>query len=113
VEPIEGGSVVANYVLVFKGGSMAETEAEQQAVMAAWGRWFGELGQAVVDGGNPFGPSASVAPDGKVSDGAASGLTGYTILQADSLAAASEMATGCPVLASGGSIEVYEVFAVM
>jgi hypothetical protein len=104
---------VANYVLVFKGGSMAETEAEQQAVMAAWGRWFGELGQAVVDGGNPFGPSASVAPDGTVSDGAASGLTGYTILQADSLAAASEMAAGCPVLASGGSIEVYEVFAVM
>jgi hypothetical protein len=60
---------VANYVLVFKGGGMAETEAEQQAVMAAWGEWYGKLGQAVVDGGNPFGPSKSVASDGTVSDG--------------------------------------------
>ena len=36
---------MANYVLVYKGGSgMAQTEAEQAAVMAAWGKWFGELG---------------------------------------------------------------------
>src|SRR6266540_570127 len=111
--PDRGGSVVANYVLVFKGGGMAETEAEQQAVLAAWGRWYGELGQAVVDGGNPFGPSASVAADGTVGDGGPSGLTGYTILQADGLAAATEMAKGCPVLSSGGSIEVYETFEVM
>ena len=104
---------MANYVLVFKGGGMAETEAEQQAVLAAWGRWYGELGQAVVDGGNPFGPSASVAADGTVSDGGGSGLTGYTILQADGLAAATELARGCPVLSSGGSIEVYETFEVM
>jgi hypothetical protein len=100
-------------VLVFKGGGMAETEAEQQAVMAAWGEWYGKLGQAVVDGGNPFGPSNSVASDGTVSGGAASGLTGYAILQADSLDAAGEMAKGCPIFSSGGSIEVYEVFEVM
>jgi hypothetical protein len=104
---------VATYVLVYKGGGMAETEAEQQAVLAAWGRWYEELGQALADGGNPFGPSASVAPDGTVSDGAASGLTGYTILQADSLAAATEMAKGSPVLSSGGSVEVYETFQIM
>jgi hypothetical protein len=40
----EGEDTVANYVLVFKGGGMAETEAEQQAVMAAWGEWYGKLG---------------------------------------------------------------------
>jgi hypothetical protein len=37
------------------------------------------------------------------------GLTGYTILQAESLAAAAEMAKGCPVLSSGGSVEVLPV----
>jgi hypothetical protein len=104
---------VANYVLAFKGGGTPESEAEQQAVMTAWTDWYTRLGQAVVDGGNPFGPSKSVAPDGSISDGAASGLTGYTILQAESLGAAAEMATGCPILASGGSIEVYETFQVM
>ena len=71
---------MANYVLVFKGGGMPQTDAERAAVLAAWGNWYGSLGQAVVDGGNPFGPSASVAADGSVSDGARSGLTGYTIV---------------------------------
>ena len=104
---------MANYVLAFKGGGMPETEEEQQSVMAAWGGWYQELGQAVVDGGNPFGPSMSVATDGSVSDGAPSGLTGYTILTADSLAAAADMAKGCPILSSGGSIEVYETVDVM
>src|SRR5579859_5777073 len=104
---------MANYVLVYKGGKMPETPAQQEAVMAAWGQWYGGLGAAVVDGGNPFGPSSAVATDGTVSQGAPSQLTGYTILAAVTLAAATEMAKGCPVLAGGASIEVYEVFPVM
>lgn len=104
---------MANYVLVYKGGNMAETEEEQQAAMAAWGAWFGSLGEAVVDGGNPFGPASSVATDGAVSDGATSGLTGYSVLSAGSLSEASAMAKGCPVLSSGGSVEVYETIKVM
>jgi hypothetical protein len=100
---------MANYVLVFIGGSVPETEAAQQQVMADWGAWYGGLGAAVVDPGTPFGPSKTVAADGSVSDGAASALTGYTILTADSLDAATEMSKGCPILADGaGSIEVYE-----
>jgi len=104
---------MATYVLVYKGGSMAQTEEERNAVMAAWGKWFGELGPAVVDGGNPFGPSASVGSDGSVKDGGGSGLTGYSILKADSLSEATQKAKGCPVLSSGGSIEVYETFNAM
>jgi hypothetical protein len=104
---------MGNYVLVYKGGGMAQTPEEQQKAMAAWGAWFGALGDAVVDGGNPFGPSASVSTDGSVKDGNSSGLTGYSILKADSLSAASQLAKGCPILSDGGSIEVYETFAVM
>jgi hypothetical protein len=105
---------MANYVLVYKGGGMAGTPEEQQQVMAAWGQWFGGLGQALVDGGNPFsGQANSIAADGSVSQGASSGLTGYSILKADDLAAATTMAKGCPILNSGGSIEVYETFQVM
>ncbi len=81
--------------------------------MAAWGAWLGGLGPAMLDMGNPFGPSASVSGDGSVSEGAPSGLTGYSLLQADSLDAASKLAKGCPVLAAGGSVEVYETFEVM
>jgi hypothetical protein len=38
----------------------------------AWGSWFGQLGQAIVDPGNPFGPAATVTNGGSVSDGASS-----------------------------------------
>ena len=67
---------MATYVLAYKGGRMPETDAERDAQMAAWGGWFQNLGAAVVDAGNPFGPSKGVAGDGTISDGAPSALTG-------------------------------------
>jgi hypothetical protein len=105
---------MANYLLAYKGGgAMPETEDERQALMAAWGGWFENLGEAVVDPGNPFGPSKAVAGDGSVRDGNDSGLTGYSVLNAGDLGAATEMAKGCPLLGNGGSVEVYETFEVM
>jgi hypothetical protein len=104
---------MGNYLFAYRGGSMAETQEERDAAMAAWGAWFGQLGGAIVDAGNPFAGSASVAGDGTVSAGAGSGISGYSVIQADSLAAASELAKGSPVLANGGSVDVYETLAVM
>jgi hypothetical protein len=104
---------VANYVLAYKGGGMAETEEARAQVMAAWGDWFGRLGPAVIDGGSPFGPSKSIAADGSDTDGGSSGLTGYSILSAESLDAACEHAKGCPVLTAGGTVEVYEALPMM
>jgi hypothetical protein len=103
---------MANYLLAYTGGGMAQTDAEREAAMAAWGQWFGTLGPAIVDAGNPFGPSTSVGAGG--ADGAAkTGLTGYSILKADSLNAAAELAKGCPVFANGGKVDVYETIEVM
>ena len=94
---------------------MAQSEAEQAAIMNAWGAWFGKIGSAVVDGGNPFTQVAkSVASDGRVNDGPVGTMaTGYSILKADSFDAAVEMARDCPVLQGGGQITVYETFPVM
>ena len=86
---------------------MAETEAAQQATMAAWGAWFGSLGAAVVDGGAPFG-----AERGGRRRGAKAGLTGYSILDAADLAAAVALAEGCPIVADGGTVDVYEAIDV-
>jgi hypothetical protein len=103
---------MANYLLAYTGGSMAETEAEREAAMAAWGQWFGELGPAVVEPGNPVGASTSVSASG--SNGAAgSGLTGYSVIAADSLEAAADLVKNCPILAGGGKVDVYETIQVM
>jgi hypothetical protein len=103
---------MANYLLAYTGGGMATTEAEREQAMAAWGQWFGKLGPAVVAPGNPVGASASVSASG--SNGAAqSGLSGYSVIAADSLDAATELVSDCPVLASGGKVDVYETIPVM
>jgi len=101
---------MGNYVLVYKGGSMAETPEAQEAVMKKWMDWFATLGSAVVEGGNPFGASRAVLADGS-SGAATSGLTGYSVLQADSLELAAELAGDCPVLEAGGTVEVFETLA--
>jgi hypothetical protein len=98
---------MAKFVLAYRGGSVPESEADQQATMQAWMGWFGSLGDSVVDGGNPFGASKTRTADGSA-DGAPSALTGYSIVEAADLAAATELAGGCPVLEGGGSVDVYE-----
>lgn len=100
---------MGKYVLAYTGGgSMGESEEAQQEIMGRWMSWFGSLGEAVVDAGAPFGPSSTVAPEGDVSEPAATGLSGYSIISADSLEDAVAKAGGCPVLAGGGNVEVYE-----
>lgn len=104
---------MGDYVLIYIGGEEPATEEAAATDMDAWMAWFGEIGSVVVDGGNPFGPSASIAPDGTVSTGTVSGASGYSVIRADSLEAAVTLATGCPHLQANGTIEVYETFEVM
>jgi hypothetical protein len=99
---------MGKFVLAYRGGGMGESAEAQEAAMTQWMNWFGSLGDAVVDAGSPFGPSASISSQGAVHDGAGSGLTGYSIVTAESLEDACDKAKGCPVLGSGGDIDVYE-----
>jgi hypothetical protein len=46
--------------------------------MDAWGAWFGSLGTAVIDAGNPVGNSSIVKADGSSAPGSANLLPGYS-----------------------------------
>jgi|SRR5579864_775745 len=106
---------MANFVLLYSGGGMPATDAERKQVMEAWGAWFGKLGDRVVDAGNPFGQHAkSISNGGSVHDGAVgTPASGYSIIKADSLNQAADLAKGCPVLKSGAKISVYEITPAM
>ena len=67
---------MANYLLVYKGGSMPDDDVTQKAVMDAWGAWFGQLGDAVVDPGNPASGTKVLGPDGSVAAVGPSSPTG-------------------------------------
>src|SRR3982074_3317491 len=97
------------YLLVFYGGGMPETPAAQARVMKQWGTWYGKLGPAVVDPGNPFsGAVNKIKSDGSTSKGPiGQRASGYTILEAGSLDSATKMGKGCPILKSGGQAPGY------
>jgi hypothetical protein len=93
---------------------MPETEAEQKQTMDAWNAWFAKHGEAITDAGNPFTQTTkTVTADGRVSDGAFAAASGYTLVKADSLDKAVEIAKGCPVMLGGAEVAVYETFDVM
>jgi hypothetical protein len=99
--------MMAKFLFLYSGGQIAETPEAQEESMQVWTTWFGSLGDSVVDIGNPFSASSTVTAGGP-SDGGASKLSGYSIVNAESLSEAAQKADGCPVLQSGGSVEVYE-----
>jgi hypothetical protein len=109
---VRGESTMANYVLVYQGGSMPVSPEEGAKVMGAWTEWFGQLGDRLVDGGNPASKSRTIATNGSVSDDA-SGPSGYSIIRADSFDGAVALAKGCPVLHGGASVQVVETFEAM
>ena len=106
---------MADYLLLYTGGNMPETDEERDRAMKAWDSWLNELGRDLKDGGNPFSPNArSIASDGAVSDGDGGiGGSGYSIVKADSIDEAVAKTKGSPVLQGGGGVTVFETFAVM
>lgn len=103
------------YVLFYYGGGMPEGAAAQARVMKQWASWYAKLGQSIVDGGHAFsGAVSKIKPGGTVAKGPiGQRASGYSIVQAPSLEAATKMAKGCPILRSGGQVAVYETFDAM
>lgn len=95
------------FLYAYHGGGAPETQEEGERVMKAWMDWMGSMGDALVDGGNPVGMSSTLTKDGLKDGGGANPLSGYTVVQAESLEAAAEMARGCPIFeADDASIEI-------
>lgn len=96
----------SNYVLAFHGGGMPETPEEGAKLMEKWQNWMSDLGDNLVNGGAPVGQSRTLSASGVTNDGGANPLSGYTIIRAESHEDAIEKAKGCPILESGGTIEI-------
>lgn len=106
---------MATYLLAYHGGGgMAQDEAARNKVMAQWGKWFQDLGPALVDGGNPVMRAKTISSKGSVSEGGGQNpVSGYSLIKADSLESAVKLAQGCPVLSGGGTVEVAETIPAM
>lgn len=92
------------YILAYYGGNRPATPEEGAAHMQKWMAWMNGLGDAVVEPGNPYGPAKTVASTG-ISD-STNTLSGTTLVQAETIEAAMDMAKSCPHLDMGGTIDV-------
>lgn len=102
---------MAKYVFVYHGGGVPPTKEAQAKAMDDWGKWFGSMGKAVIDGGHPVGKSTTVLSNGSVvNNGGANPASGYSLIEAATLEEAIAKAKGCPILGSGGSVELAPAF---
>ncbi|HXW06966.1 MAG TPA: YciI family protein [Vicinamibacterales bacterium] len=102
---------MADFLLIYQGGDPSwrekRSEAEIEAAMQAWGQWFKQLEST----GNLRNPGAPLAPGGVVLRTNGRGIQtdmamaevkeligGYSIIAADSLEQAAELAKGTPFL---------------
>jgi hypothetical protein len=105
---------MAKFIYLYRGPAtpMPDPTPEQGAErQAAFGAWMEKAGPALVDVGSPFGTSASVRDDG--TEGTAGDLIGYTIVEADDLAAAKAFTDGLPFLSNRDGKHAVEIFELL
>ncbi len=99
---------MSNFIFAYHGGKKPETPEAGAALMARWKAWIAGLGDAVVNPGTPLGMSKTVSTEGVANDGGSNPLMGFSVVEADSMEAALEMAKSSPHLEIG-TIEVAEM----
>ena len=100
---------MSQYIIVYLGGEHPSSPEEGKAHFEKYKQWLGSLGEAVVSPANPLKDTHTVDSGGAVSKGGSIGMSGYTVVQADSVEAALDMAKNCPFLDIGGTLEVSEL----
>ena len=97
------------YIMVYLGGDQPSSPEEGKRHFARYMDWLSSLGKSAVSPANPLKDTCTVNPDGTVSMEGKSTMSGYTIIEADSMESALSMAKTCPFLDIGGSLEVSEL----
>lgn len=97
------------YLIAYLGGDPPANPDEGRRHFARYREWLQSLGDAAVSPANPFRETHRVHPDGSTSAGSAIAMSGYTLIEADSIDAALAIARRCPFLEIGGTLEVSEI----
>jgi hypothetical protein len=105
---------MSEFTFLYRGREIPASPEQMQKTTAKWVAWFKELGAQghIKDMGHPLEHVGKVVAGTKkvISDGpfaeAKDVVGGFSIILARDLEQAAELATGCPILEVGGSVEV-------
>ena len=97
------------YLITYVGGNKPADPEEGKQHFAKYQEWLSSLGSAAVSPANPLKNTNTVNPDGSVSTGSTTAMSGYTIIEVSTMDTALSIAKQCPFLDIGGSLEVSEL----
>ena len=100
---------MAQYFFTYLGGDQPSGPEEGKQHFAKYKEWLSSLGNSAVSPANPFKNTSTVSSDGTVTTGSTTSMSGYTIVEVDSMETALKIAKACPFLDIGGSLEVSEL----
>jgi len=96
-------------MITYLGGNPPSTPEEGKQHFSKYMEWLASLGDSAISPAHPLKNTNTVNPDGTVSDGGTTSMSGFTIVEAESMDAALLTAKACPFLDVGGSLEVSEL----
>jgi len=98
-----------HYIFVYLGGEYPSSPEEGQKHFEKYQQWLNSLGNAVVSPAVPFKDTHTVQPDGTVSPGTMTAMSGLSIISMGSMKDAIAAAQACPFLEINGILEVSEM----
>lgn len=100
---------MAQYIISYFGGDQPSTPEAGQAHKQKYMQWIGSIGKAAISPMNPMMNCKTINPDGSVSNGSSVSMSGYTIIESDTIDTAIDIAKTCPFLEINGTLEVAEL----
>ncbi len=97
------------YVMFYLGGDQPSPPEEGKHHFERYKQWLDSLGDAVISPANPLKDTHTVTPDGSVTTGGLTSISGFTIVEAESIKAALSMTKQCPFLEVNGTLEVSQL----
>jgi hypothetical protein len=100
---------MAQYIITYLGGDPPSSPEEGKKHFVKYKDWLTSLGDSAVSPANPLKDTSTVNPDGTITVGSSTSMSGFTIIEAASMESALLIAKKCPFLDIGGSLEVSEL----
>jgi hypothetical protein len=97
------------YIIIYLGGNKPSSPEEGKQNFLKYMDWLSSLGDSAISPTNPLKNTNTVNSDGTVTVGSTTNMSGYTIIETDSVETALSIAKTCPFLDIGGTLEVSEL----
>ena len=100
---------MAKFMLVYLGGEQPSNQEEGKKHFDEYRAWLQSLGDAVISAANPLKDTHVISANGSTAAGSSTMMSGFSVLEANSIEAAVLMSESCPFLKIGGTLEVSEL----